>query len=152
MRSFNQKIIPYGHQTIDAEDIKSVVNVLRSDWLTQGPSVNTFEEKLAAYCGAKFAVAVSSGTAALHLACLTIGLQKNDEGITSPITFLATANAIVYTGAKPVFADIDKTTININPSEIEKKLTKSTKPHPCYTHRFPKYSRFLKPSLYALIS
>jgi len=121
------KYIPYGRQYIDKDDIKEVVKVLKSDWLTQGPMVQRFEEALARYCGAKYVVAVSSGTAALHLACLVSGLKKGDEAITSPITFLATPNAVLYTGAKPVFADIDYDTININPEEIEKSITKKTK-------------------------
>ena len=121
------KYIPYGRQFIDKDDIKEVVKVLKSDWLTQGPMVQKFEESLAEYCVAKYAVAVSSGTAALHLACLASGLKKGDEAITSPVTFLATPNAILYTGAKPVFADIDYDTININPEEIKKNITRKTK-------------------------
>lgn len=119
--------IPYGRQSIDKDDIKEVVKVLKSDWLTQGPMVQKFEEALARYCGVKYAVAVSSGTAALHLACLAAGLKRGDEAITSPITFLATSNSIVYTGAKPVFADIDYAAININPEEIKKKINRKTK-------------------------
>jgi UDP-4-amino-4,6-dideoxy-N-acetyl-beta-L-altrosamine transaminase len=121
------KIIPYGRQCIDNSDIAEVVKVLRSDWITQGPKVKEFEEALAKYCKAKYAVAVSSGTAALHLACLAAGLEKGDEAITTPITFLATANSIIYAGAKPVFADIDYETVNISPGEIKKKITKKTK-------------------------
>ncbi len=121
------KHIPYGRQFIDKDDIKEVVKVLKSDWLTQGPMVRKFEEALAKYCGAKYAVAVSSGTAALHLACIAAGLKKGDEAITSPITFLATPNAVLYTGARPVFADIEHDTVNINPEEIRKNITKDTK-------------------------
>ena len=121
------KYIPYGRQFIDKDDIREVVKVLKSDWLTQGPMVQRFEEALAAYCGVKYVVAVSSGTAALHLACLVSGLKKGDEAITSPITFLATSNAVLYTGARPVFADIDYDAINISPGEIEKNITKKTK-------------------------
>jgi len=121
------KQIPYGKQFIDKQDIKEVVKVLKSDWLTQGPMVQKFEEALAEYCGVKYAVAVSSGTAALHLACLAAGLKKGDEAITSPITFLATPNAVLYAGAKPVFADINYDTININPEEIKKKINGKTK-------------------------
>ncbi|HAZ10361.1 MAG TPA: UDP-4-amino-4,6-dideoxy-N-acetyl-beta-L-altrosamine transaminase [Candidatus Omnitrophica bacterium] len=121
------KQIPYGRQSIDKDDVKEVVKVLKSDWLTQGPMVRRFEEALTKYCGAKYAVAVSSGTAALHLACIAAGLKKGDEAITSPITFLATPNAVLYTGAKPVFADIDYDTVNISPGEIEKNITKKTK-------------------------
>jgi len=121
------KHIPYGRQFIDKNDIKEVVKVLKSDWLTQGPMVQKFEESLAEYCAVKYAVAVSSGTAALHLACLVAGFKKGDEAVTSPITFLATPNAVLYTGAKPVFADIDYDTVNINPEEIKKKINGKTK-------------------------
>ena len=121
------KHIPYGRQSIDKDDIKEVVKVLKSDWLTQGPVVQKFEEALAKYCGAKYAVAVSSGTAALHLACIVAGLKKGDEAITSPITFLATPNAVLYTGARPVFSDIDYNTVNIDTKELEGKITKKTK-------------------------
>lgn len=121
------KYIPYGRQCIDEEDTREVVKVLRSDWITQGPKVQGFEEALARYCGAKYAVAVSSGTAALHIACLVSGLKKGDEAITSPITFLATPNSILYAGAKAVFADINYETVNIDPQEIEKKITQKTK-------------------------
>jgi len=121
------KKIPYGKQQIVNEDIKAVTDVLRSDWLTQGPKVEEFESKLAKYCGAKYAVAVSSGTAALHIACLAAGLKKGDEAITTPITFLATANAVIYAESKPVFADIDCRTANISPDEIAKKIRKKTK-------------------------
>jgi len=121
------KFIPYGHQSIDKGDIESVVKVLRSDWLTQGHKVDEFESKLAKDCGAKYAVAVSSCTAALHIACLAAGLKKGDEVVTTPITFLATANSVIYAEAKPVFADIDCRTANISSDEIEKKITKKTK-------------------------
>ena len=121
------KIIPYGKQSIDNSDIAEVVKVLKTDWITQGPKIDEFENALAKYCGSKYAVCVSSGTAALHLACVAANFKKGDEAITSPITFLATANSIVYTGARPVFADIDYDTINIEPIQIKKKLTKKTK-------------------------
>lgn len=133
------KTIPYGHQYIDKEDIESVLKVLRSDWLTQGPMVEKFERVVADYCGAKYAVAVSNGTAALHIACLAAGIKKDDEVITSPITFVASANCIVYCGGKPVFADVQADIPNIDPKEIEKKITKKAKAiipvhysgHPC---------------------
>lgn len=121
------KHIPYGRQFIDAGDIQAVIRVLRSDWITQGPKVKEFEDVLARYCGSKYAVAVSSGTAALHLACLAAGLKRGDEAITSPITFLATPNSIVYSGAKPVFADIDYDTVNIDCQQIKNKITRKTK-------------------------
>jgi len=121
------KIIPYGKQCVDNLDIAEVVKVLKSDWITQGSKVHEFEKAIARYCNAKYAVVVSSGTAALHLSCLAIGLNKGDEAITSPITFLATPNSVLYTGARPVFADIDYDTVNINPTEIRNKITSKTK-------------------------
>ncbi|MDD5306753.1 MAG: UDP-4-amino-4,6-dideoxy-N-acetyl-beta-L-altrosamine transaminase [Deltaproteobacteria bacterium] len=122
-----EKIIPYGRQWIDENDIAAVTDVLRGDWLTQGPAVERFERALADDCGARHAVAVANGTVALHLACLAADAGPGDEGITSPITFLASANCLVYCGARPVFADIDATTWNIDPAEIEKKITPRTK-------------------------
>jgi len=112
-------MIPYGRQWITEEDIREVVEVLKSDWITQGPRIEAFESALAQYCGAKYAVAVSSGTAALHLACLVAGLTSGDEAITTPLTFVATANAPVYCQAKPVFVDIDAQTCNLDPRELE---------------------------------
>lgn len=123
----DKPFIPYGRQWLDEDDIAAVVEVLRGDWLTQGPAVARFEEALAHYCGAKHAIAVSNGTVALHLACLAAGLGPGDEGITSPITFLASANCMIYCGARPVFADIKPDTWNIDPAEIEKKITDKTK-------------------------
>lgn len=120
-------MIPYGHQTIDEADIQAVVKVLRSDYLTTGPAVGEFEQKVAEYVGAKYAVAVSNGTAALHIACLAAGIGPGDEVITSPITFAASANCVLYCGGTPVFADIDPNTYNISPEEIEKKITSRTK-------------------------
>ena len=122
-----KKIIPYGHQWIDEKDINEVVKVLKSDWITQGPKVKEFEKAIANYCGAKYAVAVSSGTAALHAAYTIAGIKQGDEVITTPLTFAATANTAIYCGGKPVFADIKKDTLNIDPKEIEKKITKKTK-------------------------
>ncbi len=121
------KTIPYGHQNINEDDIRAVVEVLRSEWLTQGPMVERFEQAVAKCCGAKYAVAVASGTAALHLAALAAGFQQGDEVITSPITFVASANCIVYTGATPVFADIDPKTYCIDPQQIQNKITPNTK-------------------------
>jgi len=121
------KFIPYGHQWIDDEDIASVVEVLRSDWVTQGPKVDEFERKVVEYCGAKYAVAISSGTAALHAACAVAGISQGDEAITTPITFAATANCVVYCGGKPVFADIEEDTLNIDPKEIRNRLSVKTK-------------------------
>ncbi|MEK9153208.1 MAG: UDP-4-amino-4,6-dideoxy-N-acetyl-beta-L-altrosamine transaminase [Patescibacteria group bacterium] len=132
-------MIPYGHQSIDVGDIRAVAGVLKSDWLTQGPKVAEFEKALAKYCGAKFAVAVSSGTAALHLAYLVAGIGKGDEVITSPNTFVATTNMMLAVGAKPVFCDIRKDTYNIDETKIENLITPRTKAivpvhfagHPC---------------------
>ena len=120
-------LLPYGHQWVDEEDISAVVEVLRSDWITQGPKVDEFERKIAGYCGAKYAVAMSSGTAALHAACSIVGISNGDEAITTPITFAATANAVVYCGGKPVFADIHEDTLNVDPREIERWITPRTK-------------------------
>jgi UDP-4-amino-4,6-dideoxy-N-acetyl-beta-L-altrosamine transaminase len=120
-------MLPYGHQWIDEEDIAAVVEVLRSDWITQGPKVDEFEREVAAYCNAKYAVAMSSGTAALHAACSVAGIATGDEAITTPITFAATANAVVYCGGRPVFADIREDTLNIDPREIQRRLTPMTK-------------------------
>jgi len=119
--------IPYGRHWIDNTDIDSVKEVLQSERITQGPKVEEFENELSKYCDAQYAVAVNSGTSALHIACLAADIKNGDEVITSPITFVASANCAVYCGAKPVFADIDKLTYNIDPSEIEKKITKNTK-------------------------
>lgn len=121
------QFLPYGHQWIDDADIKAVTRVLESDWITQGTKVDEFESKVAEYCGAKYAVAVSSGTAALHAACAVAGISRGDEAITTPVTFAATANAIVYCGGKPLFADIREDTLNINPEEVKKKLSHKTK-------------------------
>ena len=99
--------IPYGRQSIDEDDIQAVVEVLRSDYITTGPKIQEFEKLVADYVGAKYAVAVSNGTAALHLACLAAGIKEGDEVITTPITFAASANCVLYCGAKVVFADID---------------------------------------------
>lgn len=134
-----RKFIPYSTQLIDKKDIESVTGVLRSSWLTQGPKVAEFEKRLAFYCGAKYAVSVSSGTAALHIACLAAKLKAGDEAITSPITFAASANCLLYCGVKPVFADVKEDCANIDPQEIEKNITKKTKAlipvhfagHPC---------------------
>ncbi len=117
-----RRAISYGRQTIEEDDIRAVVEALRSEFLTQGPLCEEFEQAISAYTGAKYAVACSNGTAALHLACMAAGVGKNDSVITSPVTFLASANCAVYLGAAPVFADIDPTTFNISPEEIERKL------------------------------
>lgn len=119
--------IPYGRQSIDEDDIQAVVEVLRSDYITTGPKIQEFEKLVADYVGAKYAVAVSNGTAALHLACLAAGIKEGDEVITTPITFAASANCVLYCGAKVVFADIDPVTYNIDPTDIGRKITDRTK-------------------------
>lgn len=122
-----RKLIPYGRQYIDEEDIQAVVEVLRSDYITTGPKIDELEKVIAKYTGAKYAAVVSNGTAALHAACFAAGIGSGDEVITTPITFAASANCVLYMGAKPVFADIDPKTYNIDPKEIEKKITGKTK-------------------------
>ena len=119
--------ISYGKQWIDQSDIKAVTEVLKSDFLTQGRKIKEFEQALCAYTGAKYCVAVSNGAAALHLSVLACEIQPGQEGITSPNTFVASANCLVYAGLKPVFADIDPVSYNIDPEEIKKKITSKTK-------------------------
>ena len=121
------KTYGYGHQSITEADVDSVVEVLRGDYLTCGPAVRAFEQAICAYTGAKYCVAVANATAGLHIAALAAGLGLGDEAITSPITFLSSANCIAFTGAKPVFADIDAHTADIDPDEIEKRITSRTK-------------------------
>jgi UDP-4-amino-4,6-dideoxy-N-acetyl-beta-L-altrosamine transaminase len=120
-------MIPYGKQTIDKKDIRAVLSALKSDWLTQGPKILEFEKALARYCGAKYAIAVSNGTAALHLAYLVGGLKKGDEVITTPNTFVATTNMLLAVGVKPVFCDIRNDTLNIDEKQIENLITEKTK-------------------------
>lgn len=117
----------YGHQFIDDADIQAVVDVLKSDYLTCGPKVTELEEKLCKLTGARHAVVCSNGTAALHIAALAAGLGKDDELITTPITFAASANCALYCGAKPVFADINPKTYNIDPACVERCITDKTK-------------------------
>lgn len=117
----------YGHQWIDENDIAAVEEVLRSDYLTCGPKVCELESKLAKYTGAKYAVAVNSGTSALHCACIAAGIGPGDEVITTPITFAASSNAVLYCGGRPVFADINPDTYNIDPASVEKLITPNTK-------------------------
>ena len=105
-------MIPYGRQTIEEDDIEEVVKVLKSDFLTTGPKVAEFERAVAEYVGAKYAVAISNDTAALHAACHAAGIGPGDEVITTPITFAASANCVLYCGGTPVFADIDPQTYN----------------------------------------
>lgn len=118
--------LSYGKQYIDEEDIRHVVNILKSDYLTTGPSIKAFEDKVASYVDARYAVAVSNGTAALHTALYGCEVKEGDEVIVTPMTFAASSNAIMYLGAKPVFADIDPITYNIDPKDIERKITDRT--------------------------
>ena len=120
-------MIPYGKQSIDELDIKSVIDVLKSDWLTTGPNVNKFEEALSAFIECKDTVAVSNGTAALHCAVLAAGIGRDDEVLVTPMTFVASANAILYTGAKPVFVDVEEDTLLIDANKIEEKISNKTK-------------------------
>jgi perosamine synthetase len=115
--------LPYGRQSVDEADIQAVVEVLRSDWLTTGPKVAEFEEAFASRVGAAHAVSFSSGTAALHAAAFAAGLKSGDEAITTPLTFAATANCVLYQGATPVFADVRGDTLNLDPEQLEKKIS-----------------------------
>ena len=117
----------YGHQYIDEADIRAVTEVLKSDFLTCGPKIGELEEKLCRLTGAKYAVVCSNGTAALHIACQAAGIGEGDELITTPITFAASANCALYCGAKPVFADINEETYNIDPASVKEKMTERTK-------------------------
>ena len=121
------KLLGYGHQDISEDDIAAVVETLRSDYLTCGPATEAFEEALKQTTHAQFVTAVSNGTAALHIACLAAGVKPGDEVIVSPITFAASANCVLYCGAKPVFADINPKTWNISPDSIREKITPKTK-------------------------
>jgi len=122
-----KKNYTYSKQSISLFDIWNVVKVLRSSWLTQGPKISEFEKKICEYTGAKYSVVVCNGGAALHLACLSLGISNGDEVITSPNTFLASANCILYVGGTVKFADIDSSTGNIDPNEIKKHITPKTK-------------------------
>lgn len=121
------KKIPYGRQNITDEDIQAVVEVLKSDWLTQGPNIKQFEDSFAEYVGAKYAVAVSNGTAALHLCTMALGVNSGDKVITSPITFVASANCVRYCGGEVVFADIDPNTYLLDINSVKKLLESSPK-------------------------
>lgn len=126
-RPVRDRLLPYGRQTITDADIAAVVDVLRSDWITTGPKVGEFEEAFAATVGARCAVAFSSGTAALHGAVFAAGLGPGDEAVTTPMTFCATANVVLHQGATPVFADVCRDTLNIDPRAIERRVTPRTK-------------------------
>ena len=120
-------MIPYGKQTIEQDDIQAVVDVLKSDFLTTGPKIAEFEQTVADYVGANYAVAISNGTSALHAACFAAGIEPGDEVITTPLTFAASANCVLYCGGTPVFADVDPKTYNIDPEDIQRKITDRTK-------------------------
>ncbi|MFC4599641.1 UDP-4-amino-4,6-dideoxy-N-acetyl-beta-L-altrosamine transaminase [Cohnella hongkongensis] len=127
VRPARETFLPYGQQAIDDDDIAAVVQVLKSDFITQGPAIEQFERAVAEYSGARFAVAFCNGTAALHGACYAAGIGAGDEVITTPITFLASSNCVLYCGGTPVFADIRPDTYNLDPDEVAKKITSRTK-------------------------
>ncbi|MCX5785937.1 MAG: UDP-4-amino-4,6-dideoxy-N-acetyl-beta-L-altrosamine transaminase [Elusimicrobia bacterium] len=118
--------IPYGKQWLDKDDIEAVIGVLKSDFLTQGPAVENFEKKICEITGSRYCVAVANATAALHLAVTSLEIEKNREGITSPNTFLASANCLIYNNLKPVFADINPRTYNITAENIQKRISSKT--------------------------
>jgi perosamine synthetase len=122
-----ETLLPYGRQSLDEEDIQAAVEVLKSDWLTTGPKVGEFEDRFAAWVETEHAVSFSSGTAALHAAAFAAGLKSGDEAITTPMTFCATANCVLYQGATPVFADVSADTLNLAPREVSKKISPRTK-------------------------
>ena len=122
-----KELLPYGKQSIDEDDIKSVVDVLRSDFITTGPKVEEFEKCFADFVGSKYAVSFSSGTAALHGSIFAANIKDGDEVITTPLTFCATANCVLFQRAKPVFADVTPDNLNIDPQQILKKITKKTR-------------------------
>jgi perosamine synthetase len=122
-----EKLLPYGRQTLDEDDIQAVIDVLKSDWLTTGPKVAEFEDAFASWVAAAHAVSFSSGTAALHGAAFAAGLSPGDEAITTPLTFCATANCVLYQGAQPVFADVCPDTLNLDPDQVARLLSPRTK-------------------------
>ena len=134
-----EEMLPYGRQSLDEDDIKAVVAILRSNWLTTGPSVSRFEREFASCVGVAEAVALANGTAALHAAIYAAGIEPGDEVITSPLTFVASANCVVFQGGTPVFADVDPCTLTLDPERVKAKVTPRTKAivavdyggHPC---------------------
>lgn len=120
-------MLPYGQQWLEQDDLEAVMEVLQSPFITQGPAISRFEQQIAEETGAKYAVAFSNGTAALHGACFAAGIGEGDEAITSPITFVASSNCVLYTGGTVVFADIDPHTYNLDPAQAEAKITPRTK-------------------------
>jgi UDP-4-amino-4,6-dideoxy-N-acetyl-beta-L-altrosamine transaminase len=143
------EFIPYATQDISEEDIKEVVNTLKSGWLTTGPKVKEFEDSLCNYLGCKYAIAVNSGTSALDIAVKALNFPEGSEIITTPFTFVADSNAVLYNNLKPIFADIEEGTRNIDPDQIRKKITKRTKAiiyvnyagHPCDIDEIKKIAR-----------
>ncbi len=127
MQKTHEKKIPIAKPIMGIEEKKAVLAVLSSGMLSQGIWVEEFEKKFAKYIGTKYAITTSNGTCALHLALLALGIGKGDEVITTPFTFIASANSVLYTGAKPIFVDIDEKTFNMNPDLIEERITKKTK-------------------------
>ena len=121
------EFLPYGTQWLDEKEINEVIDSLKSNWITTGPKMKLFEDNFKQYIGSKYAVAVNSGTAALHVSTSSIDINPGDEVITTPLTFVASANCVVYRGGTPIFADIKKDTYNIDPNEIKKKITSKTK-------------------------
>jgi len=126
-RPVRETLLPYGRQSLTDADVAAVVDVLRSDWITTGPKIAEFEEQVAAKVGASHAVAFSSGTAALHGAASAAGLEPGGEAITSPLTFCATANCVLYQGATPVFADVRDDTLTLDPDEVRRRITPRTR-------------------------
>ncbi len=122
-----KEFLPYALPLIEDDDIAEVVDSLKSNWITKGPKTVEFEKRFAEYVGAEYAIAVNSCTAALHLSLLAAGIGPGDEVITTPMTFAASANVVIHVGAKPVFADIDPLTMNIDPVKIREKITPRTK-------------------------
>jgi len=148
-RPVRETWLPYARQWVSEEDVAAVAEVLRGEWLTTGPKIREFEEAVAAYVGARYAVAVASGTAALHAACFVAGIGPGDEVITTPLTFAASANCVLYAGAEPVFADVDLATGNIDPEDVARKVTPRTRAiipvhlagHPCDLDRLHAIAR-----------
>jgi len=132
-------MIPYSRQLIDDEDVRVVIDALRSDWLTTGPKITEFEEVFTKYTNVKYAVAVSNGTAALHAAMYAIGIKPGDEVIVPAMSFAASANCVVFQAGKPVFVDVCPDTLLLDPAKVEEKITERTKAiiavdyagHPC---------------------
>ncbi|MCL9662770.1 UDP-4-amino-4,6-dideoxy-N-acetyl-beta-L-altrosamine transaminase [Paenibacillus hunanensis] len=122
-----EAMLPYGQQWLDESDIEAVVQVLKGSFITQGPMIEAFEKKVAQYVGASYAVAFTNGTAALHGACFAADIGPSDEVITTPITFIASSNCVLYQGGTPVFVDIDPQTYNIDPEQVEKHITNRTR-------------------------